>query len=1387
MSADPNFAVADEFARASSHIEFPVVGIGASAGGIGALLKLFEHMPQHSGMAFVVILHLSPKHESNVDSILRKVTRMPVAQVNQTTTIEADHIYVISPTCSLTMSDGKLIVSEAERPRGRHVAIDLFFRTLADVHRDRSVCLVLSGTGSDGAVGLRRIKERGGVTLVQSPGDAEYDGMPLSAIGTGAVDFVLPVIDMPAKLTDIWHNAQRIELPHPEHTGLRVDSPDSAAAATRAEEALADVMVLLRARTGHDFRHYKRATVLRRLERRMQVTQVPTLPTYHAYLERHPEETGSLLNDLLISVTSFFRDREAWEALERQIDATLSKPMYEGQHLRAWVAGCATGEEAYSVAMLLDERTSNLHKRLDMQVFASDIDERAIAVGRAGTYASGIVADIPPARLRQYFSRESGQFRIRKELRERVLFSVHNLLRDPPFSRLDLACCRNLLIYLDREVQAQVLEMFHFALQPGGTLFLGSSETADAAPALYTLIDKKHRIYRSNAMLRRGRQVQGLVPDIAQRLAPRPEPEAQPPRTPLADLHRRLLEQHTLPSVLTDADANILHSSERAGAYLHFAAGTPTQNLLSVIRPELRIELRTTFFQAQQGSEPATSQPVRFAHNGHAAWLVMRVHLIREGVSSFVLVLFEEQPMSQAEEAAEPEALTAEQRKLALLEAELHRTREQLHGTIGQSATSNEELKASNEELQAINEELRSTTEELETSKEELQSVNEELITVNHELKSKIDETGKISDDLKNLIDSTDIATIFVDRAMRIKRYTPRAAELFNLIPADVGRSLMDIRHQLDYDELEDDATEAFQSLRTIERELPADNKRLFLARVLPYRTHGDVIDGAVLNFVDITALRHAERQARAVEADMRLVIGSTRDYAIFTLDLEGRVTSWNAGAERIFGWTSDEIVGQPGALVFTPEDRAVGAVEDEMRRAREDGRATAERWHLRKDGSTFFASGVMNRLDDGSLKGYAKIARDLTQAKREETLQQSRLAGEQATSAGLQAASLLKDEFLAVMSHELKHPLNLIHVNAEMLARLPEVRGSPTVARAAEVIRRTVQNQAKIIDDLLDLSRVHTGKLALNRVTMEFAPLVERILESVQRDAEERGLALSTRLDTAASLIHADPVRVEQIVWNLLSNALKFTPRGGSIEVALSAEGLLARLDVRDTGEGLAPSDAAQVFDPFRQVAATRASTRRQGGLGIGLALVKQLAEQQGGRAAVESEGPGRGACFSVWLPLAGDAAHADANPVALPELSGLRVLLVDDTQDTLESFGMLLGLEGADVTTAQSGRRALEIAEGSASFDLILSDIAMPDMDGLELMRRLRRIERYAEVPAIALTGFGRASDELRAIDAGFDAHLSKPVGMDSLIHAVSRLGRHPRRLERDSTSGT
>ena len=1382
LPPSPAMPAADDNALlVRSTLGFPVVGIGASAGGLKALLRLFEHMPSASGMAFVVVLHLSPKHVSNASAVLQGVTKMAVAQVTGAMRIEADRVYVVPPSRNLSMNDGHLYLSAIAQPKGRHASIDLFFRSLALAHRERAIAIVLSGSGSDGAVGIARVKEQGGVTLAQQPADAEFDAMPRAALATGMVDWSLPVVDMPQKLLDIWANARCIELPPGSDGELQIETTPPGDTRAQAEAAFRDIMGMLRSRTGHDFKHYKRATVLRRLERRLQVNSLHNLPDYRAHLAEQPAEAKALLKDLLIGVTNFFRDREAFEALERQVLPVLfERPPGNGDGddagVRVWVVGCATGEEAYSMAMLALEAAAEQRVPPDLQVFATDIDDEALAVARSGAYPASIVTDVPPMRLRKFFSHEDQRYRIRKELRESVLFAAHNVLRDPPFSRLDLICCRNLLIYLDRDVQAQILQNFHFALRPGGYLFLGNSETADSLGAYFVPVDKKHRIYRANPMARQAHGLPVLPFGASSRKSGElPGLPSQRTRSPYAEVHQRLLEQYAPPSVLVDADANIVHLSEHAGRFLHHIAGAPSHHLMSLVQPELRLELRTALYQAVQSGKSVEARRVQVARDGRPVFVNMIVRPVpaSENNGPLVLVLFDEVEATMAAEGAENHD-AARDPVMVQLEDELRRTKEQLQLTIEQAETSTEELKASNEELQAINEELRSTTEELETSREELQSINEELITVNYELKLKVEETGHVNDDLQNLVTSTDLATVFVDRGMAIKRYTPRAAEIFNLRPSDLGRSLLDLTHRLDYAQLADDAALSFQSLQLIEREVTGEGGRTYLARMLPYRTTEDIIGGAVLTFVDITGRIDAEAHLRGEEARMRLIARSTVDHAIVTLDAGGRVTTWNDGAVRMFGFAEAEIVGRPIDLIFTPEDRAQGKPEDEMRHAREDGRAEDDRWHLRRDGSRVFCSGIMTPLrQDGELHGYAKIARDLTDRKLKESERDVNLRREITELAEVRAASQLKDEFLAVMSHELKNPLNLIHLNAELLARLPEAKALPSVARAAEIIRKTVMSQARIIDDLLDLSRMNTGKLSLNRAPVDWSQTVSSIVEAVGGDAREKGLTLDLQPADAPLIVDADPVRLEQIVWNLLSNALKFTPVGGRVAVALRREANFGVLEVRDSGRGIDPQQLPKMFGMFQQENAQR--PRNELGLGIGLAIVNQLAALHGGSVEGASEGLGQGSAFTVRLPLHGHRTPQPNAPAADAEgsLRGVRAFVLDDDAANTETLRELLSLDGAEVTASLKPVEALGLLAASP-FDVLISDIDMPEMDGYTLIAALRAEPATRDLLTIALTGFGRAADARKALAAGFDAHLGKPVTLERLTATLLRLMR-------------
>lgn len=691
---------------------------------------------------------------------------------------------------------------------------------------------------------------------------------------------------------------------------------------------------------------------------------------------------------------------------------------------------------------------------------------------------------------------------------------------------------------------------------------------------------------------------------------------------------------------------------------------------------------------------------------------------------------------------------------LAQMEILLHRTREQLQTTMEQAEASTEELRAANEELQAINGELRSATDELESSREELQSVNDELI-------AKMEQTSRTNNTLQNLIASTDTATIFVDRDLCIRWFTPRAAELFSI--EDTGRSLMHVAHHLDYEGLAEDARQVLNSLGQVEREIRSQSGLWYLARHRPYRTDDDRIEGVVLSFLDISERLEAEQKLREEEQLMHLVAESAGDYAIITMDPEGKVTSWSRGAELIFGFQRAEVLGRSADLIFQPEDRQAGFPAEELARARLEGRAEDERWHVRKDGSRLYCSGTVTPLGENQLRGFVKICRDLTQRRQQEMAQELELERSQ-------TSNQRKDQFFAMMSHELKHPLNLVQLNAELLSRLPVIRNSIVMSKASQAILQAVQNQAQIIDDLLDLSRLRTGKLCLKRTAVDLDQVIGGILNSIHEQIVESHLEFCYDPSSAIGIVlDADPTRVEQVVWNLISNALKATPSGGRIELILQRQDEMARLDVIDNGPGIDPMQLPKMFDLFDQVDNHQA-LRQKDGLGIGLALVKQLCEAQGGRVEAHSDGLGCGARFTAWLPLQ-TQSRASAPSPQQPQggrLEGVRIMLVDDSPEVTDTLRALLELEDAIVTVANSGPAALKLLSKDAHH-LLISDIGMPGMDGHQLMKAIRSRPECRTMPGIALTGFASSQDIEHAARAGFDRHIGKPVPLDALIEAV------------------
>jgi len=941
-----------------------IVGIGASAGGIKALKEFFARVDPASGAAYAVILHLSPDHESHLAEVLQSDVRMRVEQVRAATPITPNHIYVVPPNKSLSVSDGTLTVADFARQEERRAPVDLFFRALADAHGSRSVVVILSGTGPNGSAGLKRVKEYGGLVIAQDPAEAEYADMPRNAIATGLVDLVLPVAEMAPQISAY---AQRVLQGE--------EAPAVAGAVAEDVEALHDVLTLLRVRTGHDFSNYKTATVQRRIERRMTLRSVPTLVGYSRLIRQEPDEAVALMKELLISVTNFFRDQAAWTVIEQRVVPRLFLNKGPHNQVRVWVPGCATGEEAYSIAMLLAEYSTAALDQPAIQVFATDLDQAAVVAGREGLYTEAEVADVSEERLQRFFHREPGGFRVRRELRELVLFAHHNAIKDPPFSHLDLISCRNLLIYLSRSIQERLLETFHFALRPAGYLFLGTSETPDETSDLFRRFDQTAHVYESRTVTSR-------------RLPPPAIPQLQPPaiesgvteRMLPADLHLRLLEQYAPPSLIVTDEHHVVHMSEEVGRYLRVRGGELSRDLLALVLPELRPGLRSALHEAATSRTAVDVRGITLTTEAGQETIDLSVKpALRDGdpARGYFLVTFETHAAEPA--VSGPVTLTRPlEPSSRQVEDELAGIRERLRTTVEQYETQVEEAKASNEELQAMNEELRSAAEELETSKEELQSLNEELSTVNQELKIKIDELGITNNDFQNFVNATDIGTIFLDRSLRIKFSTPRAREVFNLLETDIGRPLSDITHNLRFTEIHTDVRQVLDRLRTIEREVQTQDNRWQLLRMLPYLTNDNRIDGVVLTFHDVTDRRTAENLVRISEERLRALVDSALDYAIFTLTAEGIIDSWNAGAERIFGYAAEEIVGSRVDVLFTPEDREKGVPASELEEARRFGRAADERYHVRKDGRRFYSSGITRRLGAGDA-GFAKIARDLT------------------------------------------------------------------------------------------------------------------------------------------------------------------------------------------------------------------------------------------------------------------------------------------------------------------------------------------------------------------------------------------------------------------------
>ena len=905
--------VVQESAPIVNAINFPIVGIGASAGGLEPFEQFFRHAPIDSGMAFVLVSHLDPDHASMLTEILQRTTSMPVVEALDQVKVLPNCVYAIPPNRDMSIFNGELQLSAPDMPRGQRMVIDAFLRSLAEDQGEKAIGIVLSGTGTDGTLGLRAIQGAGGITLVQEPSTAKYDGMPISAIQAGYATYVLPVDKMPEKMLSGSRNfsfqQEKQNLPASTTSGMN------------------RILMLLRSATGHDFSLYKKSTIGRRIERRMSQHNIESLETYARYLKEHLPEVHWLFKELLINVTSFFRDAEAFVALKHDILPMMLKDKPEGYVFRVWVAGCASGEEAYSIAILLRELMDETHNEFKTQIYSTDLDDDAIALARAGIYPPNIAQDVAPERLRRFFIKEDAGYRVKKEIREMVVFATQSIIKDPPFTKLDLLSCRNLMIYLEPDLQNRVIPAFHYALKPGGVLFLSPSESIGNHTDLFLPLNRKWKLYQTTPSVASTRAVMssGLSWTRDDNIKGPDEVISKIKETDFAELTKRALLQSYAPaSVVTNPKGDILFVHGDTGKYLRPAPGQATLNVIDMARDGLQLELRTAIHIATDKSTPTLNREVSFGNHGdyHSVSFSVRPLPYPDASNGLLLISFQEVGIAKSlQSGADIASLPKpgrgkrtinvdEVRRVEELERELTYTKENLHATIEEQQASNEELKSTNEEMQSTNEELQSTNEELETSKEELQSVNEELVTVNAELQDKIEQLAGMQNDMKNLLDNINIGTVFLNDTLSIKRFTRDAVRVYRLVSSDVGRPLADIKSNIEGDDLLTDAQSVLDTLVPREREVCTVSGAWFLARIQPYRTLDNVIDGVVLTFTDVTKRIQAETAIHDTQKLAESIVDTVRE-PLIVLDSTFKVISASRSFYRSFCVTKEETVGR--------------------------------------------------------------------------------------------------------------------------------------------------------------------------------------------------------------------------------------------------------------------------------------------------------------------------------------------------------------------------------------------------------------------------------------------------------------------------------------------
>ena len=1520
--------------RQNAEAAFPIVGVGASAGGLEAFTQFLEALPLDTGMGFVLVQHLDPEHESSLKQILSRATSLPATEIEHNQPVKPNNIYIIPPDTTLRIANGRLQLIPRPKTRTPHRPIDTFFESLASDRAERAIGVVLSGTANDGTVGLEAIKAAGGITFAQDA-SAKYDSMPRSAVAAGCVDLVLSPSGIAEEIAWIAKHpyvaGQPFELS--DHTPIETDAeitnphsdpntPTDGSQGTLVGKGVAEnhngpdgyraALSLLHTETGVDFSLYKSSTIQRRIARRLVINRMNTFEEYVSFLRGNPLELEALCNDLLINVTSFFRNSEVFEALQRDVFPKLLQQPGDDS-IRVWVPGCSSGQEAYSIAIAFVETSDKARRGRNLQVFATDLNESLLERARIGLYPKSLADEISPERIGKFFTEEQGGYCVSKSLREMVVFAKQNVVADPPFSRLDLISCRNLLIYLGPSLQRKTIPLFHYALKPGGFLLLGASESIGNFRELFEPVDIKCKIYLRNAAAtpsfhlppsrERGKATlnnrRGNPLFVGQPLAPTTdgvncELSAQ------READRITVNQFAPPGVIINADLSVLQFRGPTGLYLEPPVGKASFNLLKMAKEGLMLPLRSAIEESKKETKKTLRENVRFQQNGQTHLVHLAVIPLKNLPETFFLILFlnandaVQSPMRESQSKS-PMTVQEEAGRINELEADLSETREYLLANQEQHEAASDELQAASEEVQSANEELQSINEELETSKEELESANEELTTLNDEMSHRNSELNVLNNDLVNFQNSAKLVVLLLGRDLRIRQFSPQAERQFDLVATDLGRPIGFLRHNLLLAgdaktplDLQSLCVEVISSVS--ERECRVSDKAgcWHSLRVRPYTKLDGGVDGAVLMLLEINDLMRGKQAVAAARDYAEGIVETVRD-PLLVLDADLRVERANGSFYREFRVQPTETIGtfiydlgnhqwniprlrelleeilplstsieafqvehdfeHLGRRVMLLNARRILdplqkttqiliAIEDiTERQVLEQKLHASETLYRRlfetaKDG-VLILDVVNGRILEANpymteLSGYPVvdfIGKELweiglfrDQAENESVFQELQAKGfvrydhlplkskrigavevefvsnvyqwdhrrvaqcnirdisdrsrlekqTQTQAAELSDLHRRKDEFLAMLSHELRSPLAPIS-NAVGLLGLQKGSENLVQQQARSIIERQLQHMQRLVDDLLEVSRITTGRVQLRREKVLVNRIVEGAVETARPVILEKAHQLAVSLPPEPIWLDADVSRMEQVLVNLLTNAAKYTGEGGRIWMTVKQEGEECVMRVRDNGVGIPRDLIPHVFDLFTQ--SERSLDRSQGGLGIGLALVQRLTNLHGGTVEVYSE-VGQGSEFCIRLPmLKHELAVASSTNVAVeqPISRRLRVLVVDDNVDTVLSFSLLLRAIGHDVRTAHDGMMAVQTAIEYKP-DVVLLDIGLPILNGYEVAKRIRVESTLKNVVLIALTGYGQEADRQRALQAGFNHHLVKPARLEQLQQILS-----------------